>query len=170
MKFSRIGRFFIKALVWIFLGLLISGFAAYSVFRLPAVQSYLTKQLTHRLSNDLDTKVSLSGIQFRIFDEFILNDFFLQDQQGDTLLYAKQLWLSLSYINLATNHVGIESISLESCQINLTRAKDSLHFNHHFLLAKLNGGVDTNAKPLNWHIELDAVRLRDIDFLLDFPP
>jgi autotransporter translocation and assembly factor TamB len=76
---------FKKILKWFFICLLLLIAGAYIFIQTPWGQNWIVKQVTHRLSKDLQTKITIKRIDFSLFDKMHLEGLLLEDRAGDTL-------------------------------------------------------------------------------------
>lgn len=60
----------------------------YIFIQSPWGQNWIVRQVTSRLSKDLQTKISIKRVDFSLFDKMHLEGLLLEDRAGDTLLYA----------------------------------------------------------------------------------
>lgn len=132
--------------------------------RYPTVQTYFAKQAAAYLSDELHTTVSLQGIYFKPFSSLVLRGLYIEDLEGDTLLYSRQLSANLNLRELANAAVAIRRIRLSDSQFSLKR--DSGGTNLSFILNYFQGG-ESGGQPagrkITWNIndlELDNVSLR----------
>ncbi len=51
-------------------------------------QNWLARQVTSKLSKDLQTKVSIKHVSFGLFNRMDLKGVYIEDQKRDTLMYA----------------------------------------------------------------------------------
>jgi hypothetical protein len=51
-------------------------------------QNWLAREVTGRLSKDLQTKISINRVSIGFFNRMDLEGVYLEDQNRDTLLYA----------------------------------------------------------------------------------
>jgi hypothetical protein len=65
----------------------------YIVFRSKPVQTWLSKEITTYLSNELGTKVRIGAVDIEFFKTAVLEDLYIEDQKGDTMLYFRKLKL-----------------------------------------------------------------------------
>jgi hypothetical protein len=56
--------------------------------RSPKFQTCVANQITARLSNKLNTTISIGSIHFSFFNKLVVRDILLLDQNNDTLVYA----------------------------------------------------------------------------------
>ena len=73
--------------------------------RIPAVQTKLGKFATQRLSKQLETKVSVDKIAINFIDNANLKGIYIEDRQGDTLLYAGNLNVELGFWKLLSKQL-----------------------------------------------------------------
>ncbi|MFT5166816.1 MAG: autotransporter translocation and assembly factor TamB, partial [Saprospiraceae bacterium] len=76
---------------WLVYTLLFLILLSWVLLQFPAVQNYLIQKITTYLSTELNTEVYIKRIDIDFFDKLVLEEFYLEDQQGDTLLYSKEL-------------------------------------------------------------------------------
>ena len=55
------------------------------------VQTIITRKITQRLSNDLQTNISIGRVDIGFFNRLKLEDVLIEDQMGDTLIYSEQV-------------------------------------------------------------------------------
>jgi hypothetical protein len=77
-----------------FLVLMLVGL--YFLLQSSAVQNWLIQKTTTYLSEELQTTVKIGHIDIAFFDNLVLDNFFVADQKGDTLLYAGKLKAGLN--------------------------------------------------------------------------
>ena len=51
------------------------------------IQTLLTQELAKDLSKKIDSRISVGGVYFRFFNQLVLEDVLLEDQQDDTLFF-----------------------------------------------------------------------------------
>jgi hypothetical protein len=92
---------------------------AYGIFRMPAVQRWLTGKIANYLSEKLHTKVELKGLDISIFDHFILEKLYIEDQQKDTLLYIDYLGINIKSIRIRKSIFAFDKFRLKELVFNL---------------------------------------------------
>ncbi|MDE3214316.1 MAG: hypothetical protein KGM98_13870, partial [Bacteroidota bacterium] len=125
-------------------------------------QNYLVARLTHTLSRDLGTQVSIKHADFELFDNVSLEGALIRDHQNDTLLYAGKARIRITDWFFLKNSVRIHYVGLDDAVVNLNR-KDSV-WNYQFLADYLGGNspTDTTQSPVALslgHLELNHVKL-----------
>ncbi|GJM35688.1 MAG: hypothetical protein DHS20C18_46890 [Saprospiraceae bacterium] len=156
---------YLSILVACLLGLFL---VIYFLLQVPSVQNYVAGKITQTLSTQLGTKVTLGHVGIRFFKTVVLKEFYIEDQQQDTLLYAGRLDANISIVSLLKQRIHIDYAGLESAFINLHRPIGDTLFNYEFLFEALSPKdtlatiKDTTASP--WSVGLDRVSLKNVRF------
>ncbi|HEX5023822.1 MAG TPA: translocation/assembly module TamB domain-containing protein [Agriterribacter sp.] len=95
------------------------------------VQNWLVKVVTHRLSKDLQTDISIQHVNFTLFNKMNLEGVYVQDQNKDTLLYAGRLSVHITDWFFVKDQVVLKYVGLENATIYIHRV-DSV-WNYQFL-------------------------------------
>lgn len=138
------------------------------IFHIPAVQNWAVTQLTNTLSKRLGTKVEVGYLYLKFFDELVLEDTYIEDIYGDTLLAAKDLNVnfSLNPLKLLRGQLYIEEISLNDAQLKQRReAGESLN-TLAIALNRLFPPKD-KANQNSFQIDLEQLNLDNIRFEKD---
>jgi len=101
---------------------------------IPAVQNFVKGKAINYLKNKTHTEVRLESIKIALPKDVVLNNFYMEDKKGDTLLYAQKLSVDISLLKLLSNKVEINNIELEKMRANVTRIAPDSTFNFSFLL------------------------------------
>lgn len=62
------------------------------MLKIPSVQNYVGNQTTKIISNKLNTEVSLDRVDINLFKGVELENFYMEDLNGDTLIYAGSVY------------------------------------------------------------------------------
>ncbi len=164
--------------VWYLLVCIVVLFVvSYLLLRIPSVQNYLATKTTETLSKRLQTKVEIDRIDINLFKGVELEQFYLEDLNGDTLIYAGSLYSDFynSIKGFYRKDFNVNQLSLENGQINLKRTnKDPLSniqrlFNRSYdpyivhPQEIMEEEKDAN-KPKGTTIHLNAINLRNIQY------
>ncbi len=95
------------------------------------VQNWLVKTVTHRLSEDLGTKVAVKHVNFALFNKMNLEGVYIEDRGRDTLLYAGKIMVNITDWFFFKDQAELRYIGLENATIYLHRS-DSV-WNYQFL-------------------------------------
>ena len=137
------------------------------------VQNWLVDKVTTHLSEELQTEVSIEHIHLDFIDKLVLDNFYVEDFHGDTLMYSTALKVNLntSISNLLSREVAITDIILIDPQFRLTRYEGEQDDQFKQLLEKLsNSNPKTTSdekrkagKP--WFLDIEAVYLDNAVFI-----
>lgn len=94
------------------------------LMQFEAVQTYFAKKLTQYLSTELQTEVSIDKARFEFFNRLVLNDFYVEDRAGDTLIFSGEFDLGFDPRTLLGKELNFGSLCLTNVQFNLK--KDSI--------------------------------------------
>lgn len=125
--------------MWFFGILFVLLLAGYLAFQTSTVQTFLVRQIADRLSERLDTRITLERVDIRFFNKIILNKFLIEDQQQDTLFFVDEMVASIDQFSWDD-----QTIELASLEMNKTK-----------LFAAL-----TEEQVPNYKFILDALRTR----------
>lgn len=111
----------------------------YAVFKSARVQTFLTQKIVSYLSDKLNTKVSIGGVDIEFFDKLVLEDLYIQDHGQDTLIYAPHFKVTLSDLDLNNNIIQIGDVVLENAYVNIRKFKRGGDFNFQFIADAFSG-------------------------------
>lgn len=96
------------------------------------VQTYLTQKVAGYLSKELNTEISIQGIDIEFFNSIVLDEFLIKDQREDTLAYVEQLKIGIRFFNQELNDFRLGKVLLIRPQFNIY-STDSIDFNYSFI-------------------------------------
>jgi hypothetical protein len=83
------------------------------------VQTLVTKYVAERLSEELMTSISLSSINYSFFKRVHIQDLYLEDLHGDTLIYSELTEVRLKQLFPGKKGMEIKKITVENFWLNL---------------------------------------------------
>jgi len=101
---------------------------------IPAVQNFVKGKAINYLKNKTKTEVSLESIKIALPKDVVLNKFYIEDRNKDTLLYAEKLAVDISLFKLLDNTVEVNNIELKNIRANVKRISPDTTFNFSFLV------------------------------------
>ena len=125
------------------LRLLVVGFVAFNIllflFQIPAIQTWTLSQITKSLSKKLETKVEVGYFRLSLINRFKLKDVYIEDLEGDTLLYSRGVdaRLNLNPLIILRKGLIIHKLHVDNSQLYIRRDSASFETNIQLLLAKL---------------------------------
>jgi hypothetical protein len=123
----------------------------YLAVQTTPVQNWLVRQITHKLSKNLNATVRIKHVDFSLFNKMHLEGTLVEDQQKDTLLYAGNLTVNITDWFFLKDNIELKYIALEDAVIHLQRS-DSV-WNYQFLADYFSSPKtkEKNRKPLSSH-------------------
>ncbi len=138
------------------------------LIRLPSVQTWVTQKLASYLSKQLNTKVSIKGVDIEFIKNIVLEDLYIEDQHSDTLLFVKELKVNIGPIIIDKSKFSINSVSLIKPKFHLKVYKNEKVSNLQFILdffASPKTIDTTRPQPLN--LKVKSLKIFDGDFLFE---
>lgn len=123
------GRFLGILLEWLLILVIVFSFA----IRTSPFQTYLAKIVTKSLSKELHATLNIDNVSIIFIDKVELQGVLLEDQKGDTILYAKSLYASIDHFHLPGNIFALKEVEIDGGKIAIERDKDG-RFSYAFLI------------------------------------
>jgi TamB, inner membrane protein subunit of TAM complex len=133
LSLNKAYKIFLKILLAFFVLILMLWILLHTSF----FQNYIIGRITHRLSKDLNTKVTIKHVDFELFDKMSMEGALVMDHRNDTLLYAGKAKVSITDWFFLKDKITLEYVGLDDAIINVNR-KDSV-WNYQFLLDYFSG-------------------------------
>ncbi|MEZ5039668.1 MAG: translocation/assembly module TamB domain-containing protein [Saprospiraceae bacterium] len=150
---------------WLALTLLGLFLLTWVLLQQPAIQQWAVKKLTQQLSHQFQTNISVNKVNIRFFKTVLLEGIYVEDQSGDTLLYAGRLAAKISLFSFISHTLHVEDIALENAVLNLRKMESDTAFNFAFLGNNTKASTVDTVSQFTWDIDLkklniDHVQLR----------
>ena len=85
----------------------------YLLARSPKFQTYVVNQITTRISNKLNTTISIGSIHFSFFNKLVVRDILVLDQNSDTLVYASEAKAGIRRIGWSGKTFHLTKLSVQ---------------------------------------------------------
>ena len=82
------------------------------------IQSYLASEVASILSKNLHAKITVKEVSITFINRLQLKDLYIEDQQGDTLLFAKKIKVTLRKYSKKNREIVLSNIGLEDANIH----------------------------------------------------
>ena len=131
------------------------------LLRSRSVQTYLAKRAGTALGKDLGCTVSIGSVEFDLFQNLRLQNVYISDQQGDTLIYAGLVSAKLKKLNYSKRVIELFQVELHDAFVHIGRYKQIPGNNIDFLVDYLNGPPKKRTKNAKspWFIKSSQVKL-----------
>ncbi|KEO74543.1 translocation/assembly module TamB domain-containing protein [Anditalea andensis] len=125
----------LKIFGWILLGVFILIIGLLLFIRSPWGQDIVVTQATGYLEDKLGTKVEVGRLYITFRGDLYLEDLYLEDQQGDTLVYSKSLETGVSLLPLIkSGSINISRFHWDGFRANVSRDEVTERFNFDYIL------------------------------------
>ncbi len=155
---------FKKILKWFFLSLLFLVIAAYIFIQTPFGQNWIAKEVTKKLSKNLDTKVTVKHVSFSLLNNMHLEGLLVEDRLGDTILYAGDAKVRITDWFIFKKEAELKYIGLNNAIIKFQRF-DSSGWRQQFLFDFFGSSKSSNKKEGGIKFNLKQADLKNITFI-----
>lgn len=153
----------IKVFKYILIGLItlviVVNATVYVALSIPSVQQKITFFATKELQTLLKTEVKIKEIDFEFFNKVIIKDIYIADREGQPMLKAKRLAVSLNITELLNNRLEINTVQLYSFDVKLNKKTPKSKPNYQFILDAFKSDPNSKSKPLT-EIQVHSVVIR----------
>lgn len=133
---------------------------AYAI-RTEAFQTYLAQRAADYLSDELETTVSINQVYVHFFDGLEFRQLYIEDQHGDTLIYANTFTGTVDFIDAEHNYLQFGNVWLQDARVKLQKYAGDSTLNLNFFTDYFKSEDTTSTK---WIIEMDDIRLGETHF------
>ncbi|HUX85271.1 MAG TPA: hypothetical protein VMV20_08545, partial [Chitinophagaceae bacterium] len=128
-----------------------------------AVQNFLVRQASKRLSAQLKTEVRIGHVRFEFFDRMLLQDALVEDRNQDTLFYAGLITVRVTDFFFLKKRPVLHYVRLDHTRINLSRNGKDPVWNYQFLLDALSSpGANSDTGKNGMDLDLRQLDLTDL--------
>ncbi|MBP7462845.1 MAG: translocation/assembly module TamB [Bacteroidales bacterium] len=89
------------------------------LLQLPSVQTFLTRKAIDYVAKTYDLKVDIKKIYVKFPSKIVFGDVFLADNNGDTLIYADEMFTRIAAIKVLDSKVYIDRITFKNAFVNM---------------------------------------------------
>ncbi len=161
-KKNKLKKYF-KLLAKILLGLLLFFIVLVLVVRTPWAQNFIVNEITNYISGKTNTKVEVGRAFITFSGDIQLENVYLEDKKGDTLLYSKSLQADIPIYPIAFNNtLSVDNLYSDGLTAHIYRGTAPESFNFTFLVDAFSSPTDTtttSSEPLN--ISLGEFNFKD---------
>ena len=146
---------YLKLLGKIILGFLLFFFILVLVIRTPWAQNFIVDKITNYISGKTDTKVEVGRAYITFSGDIQLEDVYLEDKKGDTLLYSKSLQADIPIYPIAFNNtLSVDNLYSEGLTARISRGENPEEFNFSFLIDAFASPTDTTTTTATEPMEI----------------
>ena len=136
------------------------------LLRIPYIQQKVADIATTELSNHLQVPVRIGYVDIEWFNRLVLNDLYLEDQEGEVLLEASHVSAGLEVPPLFKGKLVFSAVRLFGFQFNLNKETPKDKLNLQFVIDAF-AKKDTVKKNPNIDLRFNTILLRKGNFRYD---
>lgn len=164
---SKIIKKTLRVLLAVFLFLLIILMSSYIAIRTSYVQTRLAQYAAGILSEQLNSKIEVKGVDVAFFTSVILEGVYVEDQHQDTLFYTEKLRLNIRDIDRKNHHLHLREAKLDNLDFFLKTYKDESDLNIQFIIDAFQSKDTSSTAPPQWTVDADRLKITSGHFILD---
>ena len=120
---------------WIISSLLVLFIAVVLIIRSPWGQNLIIQKATQYVSSKINTPFSIGRLFITFDGNAYLEEVYLEDQSGDTLIYSKNLEASVALIPIVSNNeINIDYVEWEGLAARVKRDSTTAQFNFQYII------------------------------------
>lgn len=154
LSFRLLGYFFL--FVYILVALLNS----------TLVQSFTAAKVAEHFSKEWETKLSIGALEIRPLLTVSLKDIYLEDRDGDVIIDADYISVSLRYFSLPKKLV-LSNVSLQDVTYVFAKKDDKLNLAFILDYFKSNKPKEDKPKGEPFVLKVERLRMKNVNFRLD---
>jgi hypothetical protein len=131
----------------------------YFVLQMKYVQQIIIKKISVEISKQIDADVSIGSVNIALFKKIVLTDFYLSDQNKDTLVYSPKMVASIDTLSLKKKILHLKHIELVQ-PVLLVKKLDGNKHNFSFLFTK-----PIERKDSDWKFGSSSFKIKSGRFL-----
>ncbi|MDR1527050.1 MAG: translocation/assembly module TamB domain-containing protein [Dysgonamonadaceae bacterium] len=148
-----------KTRKWIILAVVVISVVLYglpaTLLQIPDFRQKVSQMTAGYLEDKIGTKVRIGQIDFRFYNQLILRDVYMEDQQGDTLLVAKRIAAGFDFFPLFRKQFHFHSVQLHTFSLHLGKSSPEASLNIQYIV----DAFDSNEPSKETHIDLNIKNL-----------
>ncbi len=129
------------------------------LFTIPRVQQHAAEFALKKLKPILKTEISIDKIRLRGFTSATIKNLYIEDQQKDTLFYAKKVSAKVNVIDLLKNRLNIQSASISNFTGNVYRQTPEAPFNFQFIIDAFASDKEKKPSEKPMMININNIKL-----------
>lgn len=158
---SRVFRTAFRAALWLTICLVGLSLIALALFNfVPPLQNWVAQQVVNGLRSKLNTEVTLRDVDVTWFNSVRIEGLYIEDQQGDTLLYSDDFKINFKLLQLLRKSVVVSKIESRGGYAHLKRHRDST-YNFGFVVDALAPEKRNAASESDWTVALNSIAISD---------
>jgi len=160
-RYNQMNKRLLKILIRVLVLLALFLGALYLIFNSAFVQTKLTQAIGKYLGDKWNTTVTVDRVHLEPFRRFGLDNLYIEDQHGDTLIFTSKLFINFKRLNIFKGVINIKEITLNDAHFYLRKYEGEDDLNLAFILDTFKSSDTLQVK------EKTKIRLSFNDFELN---
>lgn len=129
----------------------------YGLLNMSSVQEYIKDKLVDELRSKLSTDLNIGSLYIQPFNTIQLNDIYLNDREGDTILIAEKIYAGFDLLPLLNNSLVITDARLADFEIYLSKDDPNTPLNIQFIIDAFKPKESTNNNKLD--VKINSINI-----------
>lgn len=135
----------------------------YSILRTQKVQNFLADKIAIFLSKELNTSITVGGVDVAFFMDIVLQDLVIKDQKNNTLLFASKMIIDVDRINFLKKKLHVNLIAFDNTSVAILKFKANNQLNIDFLLNYFKSSTTSKDSAI-WTFDFESVNINHSSF------
>jgi hypothetical protein len=136
----------------------------YLILQSSNVQTFLVKRITNHFSANIKSNISVGKVEYKFFNNLIINDLLITDKNNDTLLYSQKISTTIKKIDIPDMSFSLGRVTFKKPVVKLITDTTG-EMNLSWYLSLIKSPADTTKKK-NLTFSIDQVDISDARFSL----
>ncbi|MBC8147185.1 MAG: hypothetical protein H8E98_04295, partial [Bacteroidetes bacterium] len=152
-------------MIWFVAVVIILPTLSYAILRSSAVQSFIAKKIAYYLSSELNTEISVGGLDVNYYLDIIIEDVKVNDLHKNNLFSAPSIQVDIGKLSLRKKVIEIDKVVLDKIKIGLRKYKGEEDINFQFILDYFSSEDTTITESQPWDIKCSGFELVNAEFI-----
>ena len=133
----------------------------------PSVQNFVASAAARKASELLGTRIEVGRVDLKLINRIAIEDFYVEDFAGDTLLFVRKLDAGILDLGLAGRGIVLGKVRLDGGGFHLRKGPDG-EMNIRRIVDKMRG--DKPKGDGRFRLSISDIEARDMDFTMRLAP
>lgn len=134
-----------------------------------SIQTWLTERVIHFMSDKYEIQVELESVYIKLPNRLVLNELYIPDETGDTLVYSKEILTKISGVKLRKKRIYISEVLLDEPKIQIESDSTGV-YNFQFLLDKFASDKEKEASSESFDVFCESFLIKNASLKMQNNP
>ncbi len=130
----------------------------YAVLRSSTIQTWLVHKVTDYISEEYKTKITIKGVDIKLFKTIVLEKLYVEDLHEDTLLYVDEFDVGIDDFKFSENKLIIGSIDLNNSTIKI-KSDTAGVMNFQYLIDAFMSAEEDTTSSAPWDLRVKRLSI-----------